>query len=42
METLFVRCDSLIVHRQLGLELPAEEPEAVAQTGAMIGEDAAV
>ena len=42
VETLIVRCSGLGVHRQFGVELPAEEPEAVAQTGAMVGEDAAV
>ena len=41
VETLFVRCSSLGVHRQLGVELPAEEPEAVSQTCAMVGKDAA-
>ena len=42
VETLFVRCSSLGVHRQFGVELPAEEPEAVAQPRTMVGEDAAV
>ena len=42
VETLFVRCISLGVHRQFGVELPAEEPEAVAQAGTMVGEDAVV
>ena len=42
METLFVRCGSFSVHRQLGVELLAEEPEAVADAGEMVGEVAAV
>ena len=42
VEALFVRCDGLGVHRQLGLELPAEEPEAIAEAGEVVGEVAAV
>ena len=42
VETLFVRCGSLSVHRQLGVELLAEEPEAIAETGEVVGEVAAV
>ena len=36
VEALFVRCDSLSVHRQLGLELLAEEPEAIAEAGEVL------
>ena len=39
---LFVRCGSFSVHRQLGVELLAEEPEAVAETGEVVGEVTAV
>ena len=42
VETLFVRYSSLGVHRQLGVGLLAEEPEAVAETGDVAGEVAAV
>ena len=42
VETLFVRCDSLSVHRQLGLELLAEEPEVIAEAGEVVGEATAV
>ena len=42
VETLFVRCSSLSVHRQLGVELLAEEHEAVAKTGEVVGEVAAI
>ena len=42
VETLFVRCSSLGLHRQLGVELLAEEPEAFAETGEVVGEVAAV
>ena len=35
VETLSVRRSSLGVHGQLDVELPAEEPEAVAQTCAI-------
>ena len=38
VEALFVRCDGLGVHRQLGLELLAEEPEAIAETGEVVRE----
>ena len=36
VEALFVRCSSLGVHRQFGVELLVEEPEAVAQTGKVV------
>ena len=42
VEALLVRCGSFSVHRQLGVELLTEEPEAVAETGAVVGEVAAV
>ena len=42
VEALFVRCGSFSVHRQLGVELLAEEPEAVAETGEVVGEVTAV
>ena len=42
VEALFVRCGSPSVHRQLGVELLAEEPEAIAETGEMVGEVTAV
>ena len=42
LATLLVRCGSFSVHRQLGVELLAEEHEAVAETGEMVGEVAAV
>ena len=42
LETLFVRCDSLSVHRQLGLELLTEEPEAIAEASEVVGEVTAV
>ena len=42
VEALFVRCGSFSVHRQLGVELLAEEPEAIAETGEVVGEVAAV
>ena len=42
VEALVVRSSSLGVHRQFGVELPAENPEAVAQKGTMVGEDAAI
>ena len=42
VEALFVGCGSFSVHRQLGVELPAEEPEAIAETGEVVGEVAAV
>ena len=42
VEALFVRCGSFSVHRQLGVELPAEEPEAIAEAGEVVGEVAAV
>ena len=42
VETLCVRCDRLSVHRQLGLELPAEEPEAIAEAGEVVREVTAV
>ena len=42
VETFFVRCDSFGVHRQLGLEPPAEEPEAIAEASEVVGEVTAV
>ena len=42
VEALFVRCSSFSVHRQLGVELLAEEPEAVAEAGEVVGEVAAL
>ena len=42
VETLFVRCDGLGVHRQLGVELLAEESEAIAEAGEVVGEATAV
>ena len=42
VEALFVSCSSLSVHRQLGVELLAKEPEAFAETGEVVGEVAAV
>ena len=42
VEALFVRGSSLGVYGQLGAELIAEEPEAVAETGDVAGEVAAV
>ena len=42
VETLFVRCSRPGEHRQLGIELPAEESEAVAETSEVVGEIAAV
>ena len=42
VETLLVRCDSLSVHRQLGLELLAEEPEAIADASEVVGKVTAV
>ena len=42
VEALFVRCDGLGVHGKLGLELHAEEPEAIAEAGEVVGEATAV
>ena len=42
VETLFVRCGSFGVHRQLGLELFAEEPETIAETSEVVGEVTAI
>ena len=42
VEALFVRCSSFNVQRQLGVELLAEEPEAIAETGEVVGEVTAV
>ena len=42
VKTLFVGCGSFSVHRQLGVELLAEESEAVAETSGVVGEVAAV
>ena len=42
VETLFVGCDSFSVHRQLGIELLAEEPEAIAEASEVVGEATAV
>ena len=42
VETLFVRGSSLGLHRQLGVELLAEEPKAVAETGEVVIEVATV
>ena len=42
MEALLVRCGSFSVHRQLGVELLAEEPEAIAETSEVVGEVAAI
>ena len=42
VEALFVRCDSFSVHRQLGVELLAEEPEAIAEASEVVGEATAV
>ena len=42
VEALLVRCDGFGVYRQLGLELPAEEPEAIAETGEVVVEVTAV
>ena len=42
VETLFVMGSSLGVHRQLGVELLAQEPEAVAETGEVVGKVATV
>ena len=42
VEALFVRCDGLGVHRQLGVELLAEESEAIAEAGEVVGEATAV
>ena len=42
MEALFVRGISLGVYGQLGAELIAEEPEAVAETVEVVGEVTAV
>ena len=42
VEALSAGCDTFSVHRQLGVELLAEEPEAVAETGEVVGEVAAV
>ena len=42
VEALFVRRDGFGVHRQLGLELPAEEHEAIAETGEVVGKATAV
>ena len=42
VEALFVRCGSFSVYRQLGVELLAKEPEAVAETVEVAGEFAAV
>ena len=42
VEALFVRCGSFSVHRQLGVELIAEEPEAIAETGEVVIEVTAV
>ena len=42
VEALFVRCGSFSVHRQLGVELLPDEPEAVAETGEVVIEVAAV
>ena len=42
VETLFVRGSSLGVHLQLGVELLAEEPEAIAETGEVVGDGTTV
>ena len=42
MEALFFRCGSSSVYRQLGVELLAKEPKAVAETGEVVGEATAV
>ena len=42
VEILFFRCSCFSVHRQLGVELLAEEPEAIAETGEVVGEATAV
>ena len=42
VEALFVRCSSFSVQRQLGVELLAEEPEAIAEIGEVVGEVTAV
>ena len=42
VETLFVRCGGTSVRRQIGVELLAEEPETIAETGEVVGEVAAV
>ena len=42
VEALLVRCGSFSVHRQLGVELLAEEPEAIAEASEVVGEVTAV
>ena len=42
VEALFVRCDGFGVHRQFGVELHAEEPEAIAEASDVVGEATAV
>ena len=42
VEALFVRCSSFSVLRQLGVELLAEEPDAIAEAGEVVGEVIAV
>ena len=42
VETLFVRRDSFSVHRQLGVEVLAEEPEAIAEASEVVGEATAI
>ena len=42
VEALFVMGSSLGAYGQLGVELLAEEPEAVAETGEVVGEATAV
>ena len=37
VETLFVRCGSFGVYRQLGVELLAKEPKAIYETGEVVG-----